>query len=625
MKTVIHELSAALTNQIAAGEVIERPASVVKELCENAIDAGSTRLRVEVSQAGLDQIEVLDNGSGIAADQIDLAFRRHATSKITTENDLFKISTLGFRGEALASIASVSHVTIVTGTGEGMAVEAHFSEGRKQDQNATSAPEGTKITVRDLFYNTPARLKYLRSPRTEIMKIIDIVDRLAFSYPKIAMTLISDQKVMLQTVGNGDPRQVIANVYGRRVAEQMIPISGETPDFKIVGLISPPEQTRASRQYMTLLLNGRYVKNQALIQAILAGYGTQRRERRFPIAVVKIALDPLLVDVNVHPTKQEVRLSKEKQLCRLLTQTISSSLAPEHEVNGLANLTQSRTTLALDQLEFNLNKKVVDSTRRSIPEPESMPSEDYVAQKSARFIDLSVPQENQHYLITSTWQKNVAQQQLLSPFSTTTQDDIVMSSGDVRVSRRLPWLHLVGQTTDYLVAEAEDDLYLIDQVAAQRRLAFDRIFRELSEPSKYQQVLLEPITLDFGNVEAAKLKIHLSDLQDLGVTLSEFGEKTFLLRAYPMFIKTSPEQTIRKWLDWYLTFNDHRKRQLQIKIASWQAEQEVPQRKKLTAEAGQELLKDLGDCQDPYHDASGDLIFVRLSQLDLQKMFKKND
>lgn len=366
----IHELSENLSNQIAAGEVIERPASVVKELVENSIDAHADRIRVNFVDSGLKEIVVQDNGSGIATNQLDLAFMRHATSKINNERDLFKVATLGFRGEALASIAAVSHVEIVTATADELGTRAVFSGGSKKLQESSAAQKGTKITVRDLFFNTPARLKYLRSPRTEMMKIIDIINRLALGYPQIAFTLSNQGKVLMRTPGNNKLAQTVANIYGRHIAEKMIPINNDDHDFEISGLISKPDLTRSTKNFISILLNGRYIKNFKLDTAILEGYGAKLTSRHYPIAVISIKVDPLLVDVNVHPTKQEVRLSKEKELSRLITTAISDALVnKELQSDAFENLTTNRQDTLVDQLQFNLNKNVVNSSRKDeIPE-----------------------------------------------------------------------------------------------------------------------------------------------------------------------------------------------------------------------------------------------------------------
>ena len=464
----IHELSETLTNQIAAGEVIERPASVVKELVENSLDAGATRIRVDFVDAGLKQIVVQDNGTGIERDQVDLAFTRHATSKISNEHDLFKVSTLGFRGEALASISAVSHVEILTATDGAIGTRATFSGGNKKGQEDAASQKGTKITVQDLFFNTPARLKYLRSPRTEIMKIVDIINRLALGYPQVSFTLSNTGKILLRTTGNGNLKQTVANVYGRHIAEKMEDIEAEDTDFKVTGLISKPELTRSTRNFISILLNGRYIRNFQLNTAIMDGYGSKLEVRHYPIAVVSIKVDPLLVDVNVHPTKQEVRLSKEKELSRLITTAISNALVEKVEqTSAFANLENKRETL-VDQLQFNLNQDVVNTERKEVPEiHDQVEKPKFKATKeTGKYVDLNIPRENDKYIITKTWDQNVEEQQKLTPFGASSANQEVISSGDEVLANNLPRLAYVGQTDTYIIAENEGDLFLIDQVAA---------------------------------------------------------------------------------------------------------------------------------------------------------------
>lgn len=449
----IHELSENLTNQIAAGEVIERPASVVKELVENSLDAGATRIRVDFIDAGLKQIVVQDNGTGIARDQVDLAFTRHATSKINNEHDLFKVATLGFRGEALASISAVSHVEIITATEGAIGVRATFSGGNKKGQEDSAARQGTKITVKDLFFNTPARLKYLRSPRTETMKIVDIINRLSLGYPHVSFTLSNTGKVILRTTGNGNLKQTVANVYGRHIAEGMEEFQAKDSDFKINGLMSKPSLTRSTRNFISILLNGRYIKNFQLNTAVMDGYGSKLAARHYPIVVLAIHVDPLLVDVNVHPTKQEVRLSKEKELSRLITSAISNALVEKVEqTSAFSNLHNQRDTL-VDQLEFNLNQDVVNTTRSKEPEVHeeesvfSAPKKDATEEKqtSSGYVNLNIPREDDKYIITKTWDKNVALQQTLTPFSSNQNNQEVISSGDETLANNLPRLAYIGR------------------------------------------------------------------------------------------------------------------------------------------------------------------------------------
>ena len=627
----IHELSPELTNQIAAGEVIERPASVVKELCENSLDAGSSRIRINFIDAGLKQITVQDNGSGIAKDQLNLAFTRHATSKIATERDLFNISTLGFRGEALASIAAVSHVEVITSSDNLGGVRAIFVGSEKKLQEDAASPKGTKISVSDLFFNTPARLKYLRSERTETLKIVDIVNRLALGHPDVSFTLTNNGKILLKTNGRNDLRQDIANIYGRQLAEKMEVLKGSSPDFKITGLLSDPNTTRSSRNFISLLLNGRYIRNYCLTQAIIAGYGSKLRPRRYPIAVVNIELDPLLVDVNVHPTKQEVRLSKEQELERLLTTSISEALDQNSQIDsGLNNLLTPKKSTNIDQLKFNLNKDVVDTVRpvEFTPQVEADKSAE-VHETAASFVSLDKVRNDDKYVITATWDENVDKQVQLSPFDEEKdlqgKDDSIISSGDEILANSLPELIYLGQTKSYLVARHDEDLYLIDQVAAYRRLAYDQIFRDLNSENISQQGLLSPLILDFSNVDYLKLKENLNNLQELGIFLEDFGQNSLILRTYPIWLQPDVEKNVRMILDLYLNQNEQDFTKLKAQIAGEITLRQSTRRRNLNPVEAQELLKNLRNSSDPYQDFWGKIIIIQLSKNDLNKMFKKDE
>lgn len=627
----IHELSPELTNQIAAGEVIERPASVVKELCENSLDAGSSRIRINFIDAGLKQITVQDNGSGIAKDQLNLAFTRHATSKIATERDLFNISTLGFRGEALASIAAVSHVEVITSSDNLGGVRAIFVGSEKKLQEDAASPKGTKISVSDLFFNTPARLKYLRSERTETLKIVDIVNRLALGHPDVSFTLTNNGKILLKTNGRNDLRQDIANIYGRQLAEKMEVLKGSSPDFKITGLLSDPNTTRSSRNFISLLLNGRYIRNYRLTQAIIAGYGSKLRPRRYPIAVVNIELDPLLVDVNVHPTKQEVRLSKEQELERLLTTSISEALDQNSQIDsGLNNLLTPKKSTNIDQLKFNLNKDVVDTVRpvEFTPQVEADKSAE-VHETAASFVSLDKVRNDDKYVITATWDENVDKQVQLSPFDEEKdlqgKDDSIISSGDEILANSLPELIYLGQTKSYLVARHDEDLYLIDQVAAYRRLAYDQIFRDLNSENISQQGLLSPLILDFSNVDYLKLKENLNNLQELGIFLEDFGQNSLILRTYQIWLQPDVEKNVRMILDLYLNQNEQDFTKLKAQIAGEITLRQSTRRRNLNPVEAQELLKNLRNSSDPYQDFWGKIIIIQLSKNDLNKMFKKDE
>ncbi|MCT7739426.1 MAG: DNA mismatch repair endonuclease MutL [Lactobacillus iners] len=624
--TKIHKLSSELTNQIAAGEVIERPASVIKELCENALDAGSTRIKIDFIDAGLKQIMVQDNGSGIAADEIDLAFMRHATSKINTNHDLFNIATLGFRGEALASIAAVAKVDIVTSTGGVNGIHAIFEDGNKVKQEAIASPQGTKIVVKDLFYNTPARLKYLKSERTEIMKIVDIVNRLALGYPQVSFELTNQQKQLLKTTGHDDLRQTAANIYGIKVAEKMLAIYAQSPDFKIAGLISRADDIRSTRNFITLLLNTRYVKNYRLVQAIVDGYGTRLLKGRYPFAIVKIDLDPLLVDVNVHPTKQEVRLSKESELARLIVRTIDQVLgATEHEIASLDNATESKQT-KLDQLEFNLNEAVVDTSR--IPVEFSMPNDltddsSKIKEDDTTFVSLKHPRQDEHYLVTTTWDENVQAQTALSPFSASQLSSEVTTSSEQILVNRLPQLQCLGQMHEYLLATADNDLYIVDQVAADNRLAFDKLLLQMQAENNYEQTLLDNIILDFSMIDFLKVQDKLADFKQLGLNLEEFGGRSFVLQEYPLWLENCDQLQIKAVIDLILAHINAPIDKIRIELAKKIVATKHIRRKSLNSLEMVEMLTSLSNSSNPYHDPFGKIIIAKISENDLRKLFQK--
>ena len=645
----IHELSENLTNQIAAGEVIERPASVVKELVENAIDAQASRIRVEVRHSGLKQISVQDNGSGIAPDQVDLAFMRHATSKIQDEHDLFNIATLGFRGEALASIAAVAHVEILTSTDGQTATRAAFAGGVKKFQEDAGSAKGTKITVGDIFYNTPARLKYLKSPKTELLKIVDIVNRIALGHPEIRLTLASDGKVLLRTPGNGNLKQDVANIYGLKVAEKMLTVENEDPDFTLYGLVSEADLTRSSRNFISILLNGRYIKNYQLSSALLDGYGN-KLGGKYPIAVLAIEADPLLVDVNVHPTKEEVRLSKEKELSRLITSAVTEALMDEDEASPLFQLTPFKDKTQLDQLEFNLKPNVVDTRRpddfqleaSQVAEPEGKTDitnkketeekaeeENKQEEKEEKtsapvYVDLNQVREDDQYVLTKTWDQHVQEQTALPPFAGGEEAaSPVTSKADQLLNHHLPALRLLGQMGGYLLAEHGGDLYLVDQVAARRRLEYDQILASLEKEENYQQGLLEPLVFDFSVYDYQKLKDQLPLLRQLGLEMEDFGQNTLLMHSYPTWLKGEVTVQVRELLDQLLSSRESDGKSLLKLVAAKAAESNVSRRVNLTGAEAADLLLRLQTASDPYRDASGQVAVVRLSQNDLSKLFKK--
>lgn len=373
----IRILDEQLANQIAAGEVVERPSSVVKELVENAVDAGSTTIDIVIEDGGLALVRVTDNGSGIEGDDIETAFYRHATSKISSSKDLFRIASLGFRGEALPSIAAVARVECVSapdnsGLGRKLVIEG----GTITTNEETNAPHGTDISVRELFYNTPARLKYMKTIQTEIGHIADYVNRLALAHPGIAFTLKHNGSLLLRTLGSGDRLQAFAAIYGTATAKAMLPVEGEHPDYELRGYISKPEQTRSNRNGITIVVNGRYIKSFIINQAIMQAYHTLLPINRFPLAVLELGMHPSLLDVNVHPSKMEVRFSKEAELREFIEEAVKRALGKQRHIPGPGQPTErSKPVYIQDRISFHQPEPSFGaSSLEAAPTPASTPA-----------------------------------------------------------------------------------------------------------------------------------------------------------------------------------------------------------------------------------------------------------
>ncbi|WP_254263087.1 DNA mismatch repair endonuclease MutL, partial [Lactobacillus helveticus] len=452
-----------------------------------------------------------------------------------------------------------------------------------------------------------------------------------------SFTLSNTGKVLFRTTGNGNLKQTVANVYGRHIAEKMESFEAKDSDFKITGLMSKPELTRSTRNFISILLNGRYIKNFQLNNAIMDGYGSKLAARHYPIVVIAIHVDPMLVDVNVHPTKQEVRLSKEKELSRLITGAISDALLDKTEQSsGFANLENKRETL-VDQLEFNLNQDVVNTTRKTPEVHEEAEKPEFLVKQEAKnseepknetehnYVDINIPREDDQYIITKTWDKNVALQQKLMPFSNKKVDQEVISTGDETLANNLPRLAYVGKIDTYLLAENDGDLYLIDQVAARRRLQFEQIYQTITSKKIVQQGLLTPIVLEFGNLDFLQIKDKIYQIKQLGIYLDEFGQNSFIVRSYPTWIHDHVEESIREILDNYLNLDKGKTQNLFKRVAALEAKRSVKGKINLSAAEGTQIITDLRKTSDPYHDADGRLILVRISQNELRKMFKKGE
>lgn len=647
----IATLSDVLANQIAAGEVIERPASVVKELVENAIDAEATRVDVLIEAAGTDLIRVIDDGQGISDDDVETAFLRHATSKIATRHDLFRVHSLGFRGEALPSIASVSEVTLVTAQADSaQGSQVVYKGGILESHTSASARQGTDITVKNLFFNTPARLKYLKSPSTELAQVTDVLHHIALSHPEVSLRLRHGDKEIMRTVGNGNLQQVIAAIYGTQQARKMVDFTAEDNDFKVTGYTSLPELTRANRSYMAVLINGRYVKNYQLSNAIIKGYGSKLMVGRFPIAVVDIHMDPLLVDVNVHPQKHEVRLSKETELVNLVREAIVERLARENLIpDGLDNL-MSQTALGadltlrdskplLDPFASTQSNVIADETNESINKVSTTTYDDVPSSNNETHSDepdepirsTTVTRESELDSLrdfSAQYTDNQA-----SPFAGHDSEVVGVASQESlwavdkdETQESFPKLSYIGQMHGtFLFAQGDAGLYMIDQHAAQERIKYEQFRTEIGKIGLERQQLLVPIVLSFSAVDALKLQGHMEELAGLGLTLEEFGVNTFILREHPgWFPKGQEESTIREMLDWYLRDEHLTLEKFREKTAIMMAcKRSIKANWSLNDFEARGLITQLSETQNPYNCPHGRPTVVTLSMLDMEKMFKR--
>lgn len=573
MPQQIKKLPQEVISKIAAGEVIERPASVVKELVENSIDAESDKIEVKVNKGGKDLIQVIDTGHGMTREDAELALERHATSKITEANDLFSIRSLGFRGEALPSIAAVSRLTMKTRTEDelgGTLVKVNGGEIKKIED--VGCPIGTNIIVKDLFYNTPVRYKYLKTTATEIRRISDIVNRLGLAYPEITFKLSHNQKEILKTPGNGNLVDTILSVYGKEVAKSMIAVDYEDKYMQVSGYVSKPNVSRASRKHQSFFINRRYIKSRVLSEAISKAYHTLLAKGRHPIAILTIKLNPVLVDVNVHPTKMEVNFSREKEVASVLQNGVKEALSnadliPEVKLNSKdSTVVSKKESQDCKQQELELTKK-----RKFSPEKNKKKSQKKEKSKSKSSDRLKTTNDSQDKSIQTDQinktmessdktnrkeskeelkdgiekqskekepdysqkkdqnnekerinKKSVAIKESQSDYN---EDDATKS-----LSSFLP----LGQIHNtYIIAQGEDGFYIVDQHAAHERILYNELMEKFQQAELKSQSLLMPVRLELTNPEIEILEENSEHLKNLGFEFEAFGGQTYLVRAVP--------------------------------------------------------------------------------------------
>ena len=582
----IQVMSMDLSNKIAAGEVIEKTMNVVKELVENSIDAGATTIKIDLLDSGVGEIIVTDDGVGMDREDATLAFSRHATSKLKSLNDLFNIESLGFRGEALPSIAAVSNVTLKTSNGE-VGTEVNIVGGKINYVKSADLAKGTKFIVRDLFYNTPVRLKYLKNLYVELANITEYVNKMALSYPNIKFVLTNNNKQLLNTEGHGNLLKVINNIYGVEVAKKMVKIDASNDDYVIKGYICYPEISKPNRSSIITFVNGRYIRNNELNRTITEAYHTYLMIDKFPIVVINIEVDPILVDINIHPTKMDIKFSKMDTLKSLITDVISKTLR--------------KLTLIPKAKHEEIKPSPI--TSYSVSEEPSVYNDNYKDYDKVEEVRLD---------FDSTLNNNEE-----------TFEEIEEPN---KPAERLNKMYPVGLVHGtYIICENEDGMYIIDQHAAAERINYEKYFTEMKKVKHDTTALLVPIKIELPTDEAIRLKHNIGVLLDMGFEIEEFGINTFIVRVHPTWLPTyMAEEAIRKIINIviekgefdYGKFIEHVAITLACKMS-------IKANDFITMEDIEILLENLRNTKNPFTCPHGRPTIISYSKYDLEKLFKR--
>ena len=593
----IRVMSELLSNKISAGEVVEKVVSIVKELVENSVDAKSTSIKINLKEAGLREISVIDNGIGMSSEDATLAFQRHATSKLYTDDDLFNINSLGFRGEALPSIAAVSEVVLKTCEDE-VGTLVHIKGGKILKVAPSESRIGTEITVTNMFYNTPARLKHLRSPYAELANVVEYINKMALSYPNIKFKLTNDENEILNTDGSGNLLKVIKSIYGLEVAKRMLEIKASNDDYVIEGYISLPEVTRANKNHMSILVNGRVIKNQFLNKIINDSYSSFKEDTRYPIVVIKINTDPSLIDVNIHPSKQDIKFSNFEDLKELLENTIIDTLKTKILIPKIETKEQ-KSEVIYQNLSLNLDRN-------------------NIIKNNNENIEYDKDKEKLNNLVNY----------ISEPNNELDNEEIKEEYIEEIINEKLPELYPIGLALGtYIVCENEKGIYLIDQHAAEERVNYERNSYLLSHPSNNVISPLVPIVITIPNNEYIKIKENIDILKELNFTIEEFGINSYRVISHPTWVPKGHEEEIVKRIfeeilnkgkDFTLAkFRDNLAKLISCKMS-------VKANTRITREAQEEIINKLRKCNNPYNCPHGRPTIIHFTIYELEKMFKRS-
>jgi len=576
---VIKIMDEILSNKIAAGEVVERCSSVVKELVENSIDAKATEIKVELKESGIKEIKVIDNGIGMEKDDAVMAFNRHATSKIIDEDDLYHIHTLGFRGEALASIASVTNVDLYTSKGD-VGTHVNIKGGKVVVVENSDSRVGTIISVKDLFFNTPARLKHLKSLYTELSNIMDYMNKIALSHPEIRFIVSNDGKELLRTDGSNNLLKCIKNIFGINIAKKMLEINSSNSDYEIEGYISLPEVYKTNRNSIVTIVNGRIVRNSELNRTINDSYHTYKPDNYYPVVVLNITVDTSLVDVNIHPTKMDIKFGNIEELLNLVSSTIKDKL--------------KRQTL-IPKIEEK--KEVIKETKT------------YEEIK----LDFDTP------IVKEVEEKYVINEELID-----VEEDVEI----VEEQEIMPVMYPIGLVHGtYIICQNEIGMYIIDQHAAKERINYEIVKDKLNSKTKESIPMLFPLTIEYTSSEHIILKENFDFLRELNFEIEEFGPNSVIVKSHPVWLpKGNEDNSIKKVLELVIAkeknfdldkFNDNVAATMACKMS-------IKANTAITMEEMENLINDLRKCKNPFNCPHGRPTTICYTKEEMEKLFKRS-
>ena len=605
----IQVMSPSLANMIAAGEVVDRPSSVVKELVENSIDAHSTVIKLFLKNGGIDEIKINDDGDGMDKDDVIKAFLPHATSKIKSEYDLTRIRTLGFRGEAIASIAEVSNMTITSSTDGNSGFYCNYKYGVKQKSDIINHNKGTTIVVNSLFYNTPARLKYLKPAKTELSSIMFFVNRIAIAHSDIKFYVYSDDKLIFQTTGQNDPKTLVAEIYGSDVAKKIITASYTSTGYSVKMILAKPEIYRSNKLEITMICNGRYVKNYNITKAVTDGYNTYIPINKYPIALIYFDIDPLLIDVNVHPTKTEIKIANEDAICKLLEAEIRKNLEEYRHIPE-RNLVEKKSytkTSIFDSLELSDSTTYVNDLSNDLPQINQIKE---------------VKEEKKPILNTTSYKEPIIEEK---PIDKTTME-IVKENTKIEVDKKIPYMEFVAEIFGtYLIFQNTDGMYLVDQHAAAERINYEYYYDILSNPNQPRTEMLIPEVMSFSQSDSLFIMDHLADFEKIGFVLESIGPNDYALREIPLWVKDANitdvvYELLAKMIDNQkidlMYFRADITKQISCKAS-------IKANKRISIDEVNTLMKRLNECKNPFTCPHGRPTIIKLTVSDIEKMFER--